>query len=149
MNIKVKRIRDVELPTRGTPKSAGLDFYVPNDFEAVYLYPGNSILIPSGLQVEFPEDHAFIAFNKSGIAVKYNLIIGACVIDEDYQGELGLHVINAGKEMPVLIKGGMKLTQFLLIPVAYPKVIETEDIHEIKTQRGDGGYGSTGEHYTQ
>ena len=50
--MKVQRIRNVKLPTRGTPQSAGLDFYVPNDYEDRRISPGQSVLIPSGIKVE-------------------------------------------------------------------------------------------------
>lgn len=144
MKIQIKRVRNVKLPTRGTPGSAGLDFYVPEDSPILTITPGRSLLIKSGIKAKFDKDHALIAFNKSSRAVRDHLLVGAEVIDEDYQGELGLHVVNVDRTENVVLKPGDKIVQFLLIPVKYPEVEEVDEIHEIETLRGEGGYGSTG-----
>ena len=83
--MKISRTKDVKLPNRGTNKSAGLDFFIPNDFVSTVLKPNDSIKILSGIKCQIPEGKVLIAFNKSGIALK-GLAVGACVIDEDYQG---------------------------------------------------------------
>ena len=95
--MKFLKTRDVKDPNRGTPQSAGIDLFIPNDFTPQFIKPGDSILIPSGLKINVPKDHVFIMMNKSGVAVKKHLDVGACVIDEDYQGEIHIHLINAGK----------------------------------------------------
>lgn len=144
--MKFIKIRDVKTPTRGTPKSAGIDLYVPNDFESRQLLPGDSILIPSGIKADVPSDHAFIAFNKSGISTKKNLSVGACVIDEDYQGEIHIHLYNFGYA-PATINPGEKIIQCLLVPISYEDVeIETDENELWKgknSERGEGGFGST------
>ena len=74
------------------------------------------------------------------------LKVGACVIDEDYQGEIHLHVHNIGKEV-VMIEPGMKLVQMILIPVLYDSIEEVssiDELYEVETERGEGGFGSTG-----
>ena len=119
--MKISKIRDVKTPVRGTPLSAGLDFFVPNDFPGThYLIPGDAINIPSGIKVKVPHGYALVFMNKSGVAVKKGLQIGACVVDEDYQGEV--------------------------IPVDYAgvDVVPEEDLFEEETERGEGGFGSTG-----
>lgn len=144
--MKIVKVRNVKTPTRGTGLSAGLDFYIPEDFETKQIWPGESINIPSGIKARIPRRCALIMFNKSGIATKYQLQVGACVVDEDYQGEIHLHVINVGKEI-VILEPGMKLVQGLVIPVLYVgvKVIESEDeLFPQLTERGTGGFGSTG-----
>lgn len=145
--MKFLKIRDVKSPNRGTSKSAGIDFFVPNDFEGITLNPGQSALIPSGLKVNIPENLAFIAFNKSGVATKKHLIVGASVIDEDYQGEVHLHLINVGDE-PIAVSAGEKILQCIVMPIVYEpvEIVETEDeLWEGKvTERGSGGFGSTG-----
>jgi dUTP pyrophosphatase len=143
--MKVQRIRDVKLPTRGTPQSAGLDFYVPNDVFGgihIYLEPGESVTIPSGIKVEVPKGYALIGFNKSGIAVKRHLYVGACVIDEDYQGEVHIHLTNVGT-VTSYISPGDKIAQFVLVPVLYADIEEVDSIHEASTERGAGAFGST------
>ena len=91
------------------------------------------------------EQSAGIAFNKSGIAVKKNLHVGACVVDEDYQGELHLNLTNTGNQ-PQIIERGDKITQFVLLPVNYatPVEVEPKNLYTKKSKRGDGGFGSTG-----
>jgi dUTP pyrophosphatase len=145
--MKILKTRDVKTPTRGTAQSAGLDFYVPNDFPGThYLATSQSLNIPSGIKANVPEGYALIVMNKSGVALKKGLQVGACVIDEDYQGEIHLHVTNVGDEVAE-IKPGEKLVQMLLIPVLYAEVEEVhkeEDLFDVETERGAGGFGSTG-----
>ena len=140
--MKVQRVRKVKLPTRGTPKSAGLDFYVPDDYESGCISQGQSVLIPSGIRVEVPEGYALIAFNKSGIAVKKHLYVGACVIDEDYQGEVHIHLTNVGKSASYIYPGD-KIAQFVLVPVLYADIEEVDELHKVPTKRGTGAFGST------
>lgn len=143
--LRFSKVREVKSPNRGTYLSAGIDFFVPEDFHQRCVMPNDSILIPSGIKVDVPNGHALIAFNKSGVAVKKNLIMGACVVDEDYQGEVHLHLINVGHE-GVTILPGDKLAQFLLIPVNYASPVEVPDdlLYQAETQRGAGAFGSTG-----
>lgn len=144
--MKIAKLNDVKTPTRGTDKSAGLDFYTPNRMEPKTLEWGESLLIPSGITMDdLPEDTALIAFNKSGIAVGRGLIIGACVIDEDYQGEIHIHVTKVTKG-EVTINPGEKITQFICVPVKYVdlEVLSKKELHKFKTTRGKGGFGHTG-----
>ncbi len=155
--------RDVKKPNRGTEKSAGIDFYVPNDLNAIDYYrynnsgifnsftnaiilpPNERVVIPSGVFLEVPSGYALIAFNKGGVAVKKGLIMGACVIDEDYQGEIFINMINSSNK-DVVIKNGEKITQMILINVFYDELIEVDkkDLYICETKRGDGCLGSTG-----
>ena len=139
------QVKNVKSPRRGTEESAGIDFFVPDDFETLVLLPGESCFIPSGIKVSLPSGHVLIAFNKSGVAVKKNLHVGACVVDEDYQGELHLNLTNTGNQ-PQIIERGDKITQFVLLPVNYATPIEVQpkDLYNKKSERGEGGFGSTG-----
>lgn len=159
--MKYCKIRDVKSPERGTPGSAGIDFFVPNDFAPTCIWPQHDLLIPSGIKVDIPHGFMLLGVDKSGIATSFDacckagrapkkesfnssLIIGAKLIDEDYQGEIHIHVINVGKET-VCIRPGMKIAQFVLIPVAYEDLKETTEflLFNEKTNRGEGGFGST------
>ena len=142
--MKIAKIKDVKTPARGTPESAGIDFFVPEGIIAK-LSPGQSCLIPSGIKANVPSGHALIAFNKSGVAVKKNLHAGACVVDEDYQGEIHINLSNVGDEA-VEILGGEKIIQFVLLPVFYDIIeeVELDNLYEEATIRGEGGFGSTG-----
>ena len=145
--MKIAKIRDVKTPTRGTQGSAGIDFYVPNDYPNSLrrVAPGDRFFIPSGIKANVPEGFAPIAMNKSGVALKKGLMVGACVVDSEYQGEIHLHLVNTSNT-DVTIEAGEKLTQFLLIPVDHcpVEVVDELSLFESETDRGAGGFGSTG-----
>jgi dUTP pyrophosphatase len=143
--MKIQKIREVKTPTRGTSKSAGIDFYTPDDLTPILLGPGEDALIPSGIKAQVPTGHALVAFNKSGVATKNKLIKGAEVVDEDYQGEIHIHVFNNGKTT-TMINPGQKLMQFVLLQVNYEDVEVVESLDQIESERGEGGFGSTGIH---
>lgn len=144
--MKIAKTRAVKTPTRGTGGSAGLDFYIPDDmpWQELFVYPNDAINIPSGIIAEIPHGYALVAMNKSGIALNHNLQVGACVIDEDYQGEIHLHLFNIGKET-VKLMPGQKIEQFICLPVNYVTIEEVpaHEIHKVETERGTGGFGST------
>ena len=145
--MKFAKIRDVKTPTRGTDGSAGIDFYVPNDYPNSLrrIEPGDRYFIPSGIKANVPEGYALIAFNKSGVALKKGLMVGASVVDSDYQGEIHLHLVNVSDTF-TRIEAGEKLVQFLLVPVNHCKVeiVDEPELFEEETSRGSGGFGSTG-----
>ena len=141
--MKIQKLCPVKTPNRGTEASAGIDFYVPENFETVVLKSGESVLIPSGIKAQVPRGYALVAFNKSGVAVKQGLSVGACVVDEDYEGEIHLHMINISNKDQTIITG-QKLVQFVLIPVGYLDILEVDELPSRNTQRGAGGFGSTG-----
>ena len=147
--MKISKVKDVKTPVRANANDAGIDFFIPNDWndgEPLWLSPGQQTLIPSGVKVNVPEGYALIAFNKSGIATKKQLMVGAAVVDEGYQGELHIHVINTGSAVQRIIAGD-KIVQFILIPMFYDSVEEVaEDVlFEDESTRGSGGFGSTGQ----
>ena len=160
--MKIAVVRDVKVPTRGTSKSAGLDFYVPNDFKEFTLIDGEDLLIPSGIIANIPEGYMLMAADKSGIASSAtakrmcgmqvkpdmqdtSIVVGAKICDEDYQGEIHIHIINCGRSNFV-VKPGMKLVQFILVPIMYAdiEVVDKNDLFESDTERGSGGFSSTG-----
>lgn len=143
--MKFAKIRDVKSPCRGHANDAGIDFFVPNDFEEILLSPHEAINIPSGIKMSIPEGHALIAFNKSGVALNRRLDIGASVIDESYQGEIHLHLVNTSDRY-IKISPGDKIVQFILIPVNYsiPEEVSEDSLFEEKSERGESGFGSTG-----
>jgi dUTP pyrophosphatase len=145
LNMRISKVRNVKTPNRGTPLSAGIDFYVPEDFEERTISPSESVLIPSGIKAQVPKGYALVAFNKSGVAVKKSLTVGACLVDEDYQGEIHVHLINVGYEQQ-LVRPGDKVAQFVLLPVNYANVEEVPlgHLYDEVSERGQGGFGSTG-----
>lgn len=145
--MKISKLRKVKTPTRGTVGSAGIDFYVPDDYPAnvATINPGDAVFLPSGIIANVPNGHALIAFNKSGVALKKGLMVGACVVDSDYQGEIHLHLVNTSNTA-VRIEAGEKLVQFLLVPVNHctVEVVDASELFSQESERGDGGFGSTG-----
>ena len=163
--MKILKVRNVKTPTRGTDKSAGIDFYVPKDFKSFLLKPFDDLLIPSGIKANIPEGYMLMAAEKSGVATTKDAcihagrepkpeafisptVLGAKIVDEDYQGEIHIHIINVGCQS-ITIKPGMKIAQFILVPVLYDTIEEVTSEEElyngVETQRGKGGFGSTGE----
>lgn len=146
--VKIFKTKKVKTPQR-QGKNAGYDFFIPNENKENYcIEPYGSLLVGLGIKVRIPENHVFIAFNKSGVATKLGLIVGACVVDENYTGEVHCHLINT-TDREIIIKPGQKIIQFVLIKQDYHniKVYKNED-HMYdnfnKKERGDKGFGSTG-----
>lgn len=119
--MKIQKVRPVKTPSRGTPTSAGIDFYIPDDFQETRLVQGQFILIPSGIKAHIPPGYMWLALNKSGVSTKLGLVVGAQVVDEDYEGEIHLHVVKAARG-PITLTPGMKLVQLVLVPVSYEDV---------------------------
>ena len=142
-SVSFTRIANVNSPQYSSNGAAGIDFFHPNGF-ATIIPPGDAVLIPSGIKVNIPEGYALVAFNKSGVAVKKELAVKACVIDCDYQGEIKVHLKNESKEYQT-IHEGEKFIQFLYLPTPQVNLIEKEldDLYPDITLRGDGGFGST------
>ena len=161
MKLKIAKCRDVRTPERGTPGSAGYDFFVPTGMPDIIMTPGSRVKIPSGIKVNlqnFRKDSlddvdldsfarlAFIAHNKSSISHGEGLVVTASVVDEDYQGEIHLCVLNTNPDKSVTIKAGSKLVQLIILPVLVPilEEVSEEQLFIEKTSRGDNGFGSTG-----
>ena len=144
--MKFTKIKDVKTPTRANSTDAGIDFFIPNTDQPICLSPGHSCFIPSGIKVNVPEGYALIAFNKSGIAVKKSLHVGACVVDHGYQGEVHINLTNVGTEN-ITLEPGDKIVQFVLLPLGEPTVQEVQEaeLYSEVSNRGDGGFGSTGD----
>lgn len=141
------KIRDVKNPTRAHYTDAGIDLFIPNDFEETTLKVGDSVLIPSGIRIKLPENTAGIFFNRSSVAKK-GIIIGADVVDEGYNGEIHIHLIKVSGE-PVTIKAGDKIAQLVIMPVLYEMLTEySSKCYEDATsdsERQNKGFGSTGD----
>ena len=145
--LQIYKTKDVKTPER-KGRNAGFDFFVPEDYPTTHLLPRGSITIPSGIKVRLPEGYVLIAFNKSGLAANYKLHVGACVVDENYTGEIHLDVHNRSYN-EFLITPGLKLMQFILIKQVYHEVVEIESEDELYAnfntkERGRAGFGSTG-----
>jgi dUTP pyrophosphatase len=133
---------------------AGVDlYYCPNgerarimQDEGLVIEPRQSVLIPTGLKVEVPYGHMLEIKNKSGIAFKRQLVVGACVVDPGYTGELYVNLHNLGLG-PQYLQEGDKIAQAILIPILHCDVEEVGDEKFLNSHstRGSGGFGSTGD----
>lgn len=143
VKLKVKRLPHCrDLPRYATPGAAGLDLTAAID-GALCLAPGKRIGIRTGLVVEIPPGYEGQVRPRSGLAAKAGVTLTNCVgtIDSDYRGELVVLVINHGEEV-YIFEPGERIAQLLITPVPRVEVIEVEDLNT--SERGEGGFGSTG-----
>ena len=138
--VKFKKLKEVKTPTYGTEGSAGLDFYLPGEY-SITLQPGLN-KIDLGIAMEVPEGYVLLLKEKSGLAVKHEMLRYAGVIDSDYRGEISVLYFYPKAET-AKIMGGSKIVQGLFIPVSQFELKEVSELSD--TIRGEGGYGSTGE----
>ena len=140
MVLKVKRLTpDAILPTRGSPGAAGYDLHAA---ESHVILPGRRAVIATGLAIELPPGVYGRVAPRSGLAVKSGIQVGAGVIDPDYTGEVKVVLFNQGGGAPCVVKPGYRIAQLVLERF---EVHETEEVGELGvTERGEGGFGSTG-----
>lgn len=142
--VKLMKIKEnAIIPAQATKGSAGLDLYACIE-EPINLNAGESVLIPTGIAVELPNNEmaAFI-FARSGLATKYGISLsnGVGVVDSDYRGEICVGLRNFGKENYAIEKNE-RIAQMVIMPVISAIFSECEALN--KTDRGSGGFGSTG-----
>jgi len=139
--LKVKRLtEDATLPSYAHPGDAGLDLFSCHDS---VIEPGKVSLVKTGLSIELPPDTEAQVRPKSGLAIKNNVTVlnTPGTIDEGYRGEVGIILINHGA-IPFVIKKGMKIAQMVIKPIIRVRVSEVQTLQD--SQRGEGGFGSTG-----
>jgi len=158
MELEVYKIREeAKLPVREHSLDAGMDlFYCPdpylgsncvweeNNMKYFRIPPGVSCLVPTGLKANIPAGHMLEIKNKSGIAHKQKMIVGACVVDSGYTGEIFVNLHNIGGTTQHL-RPGQKIAQAIMVPVVLCGVEEVyTDPSVYNTTRSSGGFGSTG-----
>ena len=144
MVMKWKRLhKEAQAPERQTPGSAGYDLCACIQDPAV-IGPGDTGVFPTGLALEIPEGHVGLVFCRSSMGVRHNVNLanGVGVIDSDYRGEVMVSLHNFGKERYV-VGPGQRIAQLVIVPVALPRLEEARELSS--TQRGTGGFGSTGQ----
>jgi dUTP pyrophosphatase len=148
MIIEYKKVRDgAQVPVRSNPSDAGLDVFACLD-EAVSLAPMQSLIIPTGLKFGIPHGYMLQVMNRSSVAAKRGLVVGAHVIDSGYDGEVFINIHNISNQHQVL-RDGMKIAQLVMIPVVSfrPYEIGEDALYQKPitiSDRGDGALGSTG-----
>lgn len=114
----------------------------------IIVKPGQSACIPSGIKARIPDGYCMEFHNKSGVACKKSLIAGSQTIDSDYLGEWHIDVHNVSSVNAASIAAGEKIAQFLMYRIECPSVdvIDSEEelFDGVKSERGEGAFGSTG-----
>ena len=137
-------------PERANPSDAGLDvFYSPEDEDDfVEIEAGENALLPTGLKFGIPHGYMLQVMNRSSMAAKKNLVVGAHCVDSGYAGEVFIDLHNIGTEMQT-IESGDKIAQVVMVPVVHFRAFEAEEeeLYEEAiciSDREEGALGSTG-----
>lgn len=143
MKIPVKKLREgAVLPSFGSAEAAGADLCACLEADLT-IGPGETAFVPTGLAMELPRGYAGLIYARSGLACKRGLApankVG--VVDSDYRGEFLVALHNHGTQ-PQTVSHGERIAQLVVTPVLIPDYVEAEALSQ--TQRGTGGFGSTG-----
>ncbi|XP_016332612.1 deoxyuridine 5'-triphosphate nucleotidohydrolase, mitochondrial [Sinocyclocheilus anshuiensis] len=125
-------------PSRGSNRAAGFDLHSAYDYS---IGPMDKALVKTDIQIAVPHGHYGRVAPRSGHALKHFIDVGAGVVDEDYRGNLGVVLFNFNKE-PFEVKKGDRIAQLICERICYPELRELQTLDE--TERGAGGFGSTG-----
>lgn len=141
--IKVKKLHPAaQIPRYMTGLAAGMDIQALPETE-ITLLPGERCLVPTGLAFAIPENYEVQVRPRSGLAIKHGITLlnAPGTIDADYRGEIGIIIINHGRE-EFRISAGDRIAQLVVAPVCQAEIQMVEDLSE--TDRGAGGFGHTG-----
>ncbi|MCL4159886.1 UNVERIFIED_CONTAM: hypothetical protein GTU68_010446 [Idotea baltica] len=133
------------MPDYATPGSAGLDLRACTE-DTQTIQPGETILIPTGMAIHIDNAyHAALILPRSGLGHKHGIVLGNLVglIDSDYQGQLYVSCWNRSQE-PFVLKPMERIAQLVIVPVVQAEFHIVDEFTE--TDRGEGGFGSTGKH---
>ena len=132
----------IELPSYKTNGASGMDLMAWID-NPIILKPGRSCLVPTGISVAFPQEYEIQVRPRSGLAAKNNISVlnTPGTIDSDYRGEIKIILFNHGNE-DFIINNKDRIAQMVLTPIIKMQLEETNELPD--TNRGKGGFGSTG-----
>jgi dUTP pyrophosphatase len=147
VRVVIRREREAEglpLPDYATDGAAGIDLYAAlPETEPLTLLPGRRALVTTGLRLAIPPGYEAQVRPRSGLAIRHGigLVNAPGTIDSDYRGVVQVILINWGAE-PFTIRRGDRIAQLVVAPVARVQLMESADLSP--TERGEGGFGSTG-----
>lgn len=144
MIVNFKKLNDRAItPTKGSEKAAGYDLYAAMESEQIVIRPHETVKIGTGLAIQPPDEYFGAIFARSGLATKLGVRPANCVgcCDEDYTGEYIVPLHNDSED-PVSIKKGDRIAQLVFLPYLDVSFVETDELKQ--TERGAGGFGSTG-----
>jgi len=140
LKIKIQKVnKDVKIPNYAHQSDAGIDLYFAED--DYILKPGEHRKFATGIKIEIPKGHAGLIWDKSGLALKHCIKIMGGVIDSTYRGEIAVILINLSSK-DYKVEKNTKIAQMLFQRVEEAGIEEVEHLSD--TQRGEGGFGSTG-----
>lgn len=148
MKLKIKAVsdkigKDIPCPFYATAGAAAMDLCACVD-APVEVAPRALVSIPTGIAIALPSaEYVALVFARSGLGIKHGIALsnGVGVIDSDYRGELHVGLRNHSRE-PYTVQPGERIAQLILLPVGLASVVEVSELSS--TQRGEGGFGSTG-----
>lgn len=136
-----KSHEDAITPTRGSSGAAGYDLYAMEEYEIDH---GERVMIDTGIVVEVPDGHYGRIAPRSGLAAKHGIDVLAGVVDSDFRSSLRVILINHGNTRFYVSKGD-RVAQLVFEKILIPQGLEEVSIEELTaTERGEGGFGSTG-----
>ncbi len=139
IEVKIKKIKDdAKIPTYAHIGDAGMDLYSTQD---IVVKEGERVKVSTGVAMEIPDGFVGLVWDKSGLSVNYGLKTLGGVIDSCFRGEIIVGVINLSND-DYCIEKGHKIAQMLIQKVELPDVVEVNELN--LSQRGKGGFGSTG-----
>jgi len=144
MKIEITKLRETAtLPTRGSEKAAGYDLYACLEYETLEIPPHTTAKIGTGLAIAVPDGYFGAVFARSGLAAKQGLRPANCVgvCDSDYRGEY-IVALHNDSDIPQTVSNGDRIAQLVIMPFLAAEFVEVDELDE--TQRGAGGFGSTG-----
>ncbi|MDQ3849056.1 MAG: dUTP diphosphatase [Actinomycetota bacterium] len=129
------------MPARAHDDDAGYDLHALHD---ATLAPGERALVRTGIAVELPLRHAGLVVPRSGLATRHGiaLVNAPGLIDPGYRGEVSVLLLNTDRRSPYTVAAGDRIAQLVIVPIAVPDVVEVDALPA--SERGDGGFGSTG-----
>ncbi|MCD5381378.1 MAG: dUTP diphosphatase [Candidatus Pacebacteria bacterium] len=139
MQLQIKKLTETAVvPVFAHTTDAGMDLFAD---EAVELKPGERVLVSTGIAMAIPEGYVGLVWDKSGLAVKRGIKTMAGVIDAGYRGEIKVALLNT-TDKAQSFEIGEKVSQILIQKVEQPEMVLVDELSD--TERGEGGFGSTG-----
>ncbi|MBL3785616.1 dUTP diphosphatase [Bacillus cereus] len=145
LRVKIKRVKDVELPRYAKPGDSGFDLVAAED---TIIWPGKTKVVPTGLAFEIPPGYELQVRPRSGMTRNTKLRVVLGTVDSGYRGEVGVLVDNTERPISLnmkahVIEKGTRIAQGVIAPVITAHFVEVDELSN--SERGTDGYGSTGE----
>ncbi|WP_242262183.1 dUTP diphosphatase [Bacillus cereus group sp. BfR-BA-01453] len=144
LRVKIKRVKDVEMPKYAKPGDSGFDLVAAED---TIIWPGETKVVPTGLAFEIPPGYELQVRPRSGMTRNTKLRVVLGTVDSGYRGEVGVLVDNTERPISLnmqahVIEKGTRIAQGVIAPVVTAHFVEVDELSD--SERGVGGFGSTG-----